>query len=123
MLQKIIISFYFSPKIGDTVAVFREDSDETNWVRGLVLSIKGNKYDLALIDYGIIVTSEKIYPLEKEFEDIVEFSCLCKVDSQYMQEIVEVFSLFLFIFFFKFTKFVFNFRKKRSNVRYSKTNT
>ncbi|KAK9693853.1 Tudor domain [Popillia japonica] len=64
----------FAGKIGDTIAVYKEDSE--TWVRGTIINIKDGKYVVALIDYGKIITVAKVCQLEKRFHSIPEFVCL-----------------------------------------------
>lgn len=72
----------FKPNIGDLVAALKEDL----YARGIIISNLNNKYECALIDYGITVSVDHVCSLPDKYKDIPEFACLCKADPQAIQE-------------------------------------
>ncbi|KAK4884560.1 hypothetical protein RN001_000831 [Aquatica leii] len=67
----------FKPKLDDLIALKTTDS----FGRGIILSIKHGKYTCALIDYGTIETTDKVYKLPNKYTVIPEFAFVCKIDT------------------------------------------
>ncbi|GJQ80822.1 hypothetical protein Trydic_g9409 [Trypoxylus dichotomus] len=67
-------------KVGDIVSVRRDDA----WVRGSVINAKNGKYDVAFLDYGKIISTNKVCALEKPFLDIPDFVCVCLGNSEFV---------------------------------------
>lgn len=77
--------------MGDLVAVEKNDEEDQCWVRGLICEIKGNTYQCALIDYGVMQTCHEVRKLSESFTNIPDFSCICKVnDSEILKKITAV---------------------------------
>ncbi|KAF2900386.1 hypothetical protein ILUMI_05809 [Ignelater luminosus] len=74
----------YKPNVGDLVAVLKEDD---LYARSIILSNLNNKYECALIDYGVIISVDQVCCLPDKYKDIPEFACECKADSQTVREL------------------------------------
>lgn len=78
----------FRPEIGDTVTVKYED--EEAWARGVVVNTTEKGYVCALIDYGVIVSSNDVRELADTYKNIPEFTCVCRTDEENVKKIQQV---------------------------------
>ncbi|KAF5280339.1 hypothetical protein FQR65_LT03148 [Abscondita terminalis] len=67
----------FQPKPNDLVALKTPDGI----VRGIILSMDNSEYSCALIDYGTIATTKKVYKVPPKYVGIPEFAFVCKIDT------------------------------------------
>ncbi|KAF5291348.1 hypothetical protein FQA39_LY03499 [Lamprigera yunnana] len=76
-LQDLKYDSSLKPDLKELIAL---ESQEL-FVRGVILHIENEQYTCALIDYGTIETTDKIYRLPEQYIAIPEFAFMCTADG------------------------------------------